>query len=157
MNRVEVAVEGIEEPAWTDRLIDFAQSVLSRQRKDGWDLSFLLCGDETIRSLNAQYRQKDEPTDVLSFELGETVRDEDGSERWAAGDIAISVETLAKNAEYFAVSQDEELRRLVVHGILHLSGLDHIDNEADRPMLVLQEEILKDLSGRRILEEPSTT
>jgi len=157
MNRVEVAVEGIEEPQWLDRFVDFALKVVKHQEKDGWDLSFLLCDDETIRGLNAKYRHKDEPTDVLSFELGEFVRDEDGSERWAAGDIAISLETLEKNAEYFSVSRDEELRRLVTHGILHLSGFDHEDNKADRPMLVLQEKILADLSDRRILEESPNT
>jgi len=153
MNLVEVAVEGVAEPLWLGRLIDFSQRVLEHQGKDLWDLSFLLCDDETMRGLNSQYRGKDEPTDVLSFEFGESVRSEDGSERWAAGDIAISLDTLAKNAEYFDVSEDEELRRLVVHGILHLSGLDHEDNDSRRPMLVLQERILAELSGCRILEE----
>jgi probable rRNA maturation factor len=153
MNRVEVAAEGVSEPAWVGRLIDFALSVLDRLEKDGWDLSFLLCDDETMRGLNAQYRGKDESTDVLSFELGETVPDEDGSKRWAAGDIAVSLDTLRKNAEYFSVSEDEELRRLVVHGILHLSGMDHANNDADQPMLVMQERILAELPDLRILEE----
>ncbi len=157
MNRVEVAVEDIGEPAWIDRLVEFSLRVLAHRGEDGWDLSFLLCGDGTMRSLNSQYRGKDESTDVLSFELGETVEDEDGSERWAAGDIAISLETLKKNAEYFSVSEDEELRRLVIHGILHLSGMDHEDNDAARPMLALQERILADLSDHRIIEESPGT
>jgi len=153
MNRVEVAAEGVPEPAWTDRLAAFALRVLERMEKDGWDLSVLLCDDGAMRDLNARYRGKDEPTDVLSFELGEAFRDEDGSERWAAGDIVVSLDTLKKNAEYFAVSEDEELRRLVTHGILHLSGMDHEDNEADRPMLQLQERILSELADQRIVEE----
>ena len=153
MNRVEATTQSVPEPAWAGRLIVYALRVLDRLEKDGWDLSVLLCDDGTMRALNAQYRGKDEPTDVLSFELGETVQDEDGSKRWAAGDIAISLDTLKKNAEYFAVPEDEELRRLVTHGILHLSGMDHEDNEADRPMLLLQELILAELADLRILEE----
>lgn len=151
MNRVEVAVEGVSEPVWLPRLVSFAEKALTRLGRDGWDLSLLVCDDQTIRSLNAQYRDKDESTDVLSFELGETVMDMELGERWAAGDIAISLDTLAVNASYFGVSQDEELRRLVVHGILHLDGMDHEDNDPSRPMLRLQEEVLADLGEERIL------
>lgn len=153
MNRVDVAFEGIDEPAWTDRLVAFAERALAEEGIDGWDLSILLCGDPTIRDLNARFRGKDESTDVLSFELGETYRDEDGSERCSAGDIAISLDTLRTNAAYFSVDEDEELRRLVVHGILHLSGEDHEDNDPSRPMLRRQEEILGALSGERIIGE----
>ena len=151
MNRVEVAVEGIAEPVWIPALIEFAKRVLIRLGRDGWDLSLLLCDDLTMRGLNSQFRSKDESTDVLSFTLGETVRDEEFGERWAAGDIAISLDMLAKNAAYFEVGEDEELRRLVVHGILHLDGNDHEDNESERPMLRLQEELMTELKGERIL------
>jgi probable rRNA maturation factor len=151
VNRVEVAVEGVHEPVWLPRLATFAEKAIARLGRDGWDLSLLLCDDATIRGLNAQYRDKDESTDVLSFELGETVMDMEFGERWAAGDIAISLDTLAVNASYFGVSQDEELRRLVVHGILHLDGMDHEDNDPSRPMLRLQEELLADLGEEHIL------
>ena len=151
MNRIEVAVEGIEEPAWISAFIAFAGKVLVRLGRDGWDLSFLLCDDATMKSLNSQYRSKDESTDVLSFAPGETVRDEEFGDRWVAGDIAISLDMLAGNAEYFGVSQDEELRRLALHGILHLDGNDHEDNDPERPMLRLQEEIMAELTGERIL------
>lgn len=151
MNRVEVAIEGVSEPVWLPRLTSFAEKAIARLGRDGWDLSLLVCDDATIRALNAQYRDKDESTDVLSFELGEKVMDMELGERWAAGDIAISLDTLAVNAAYFGVSQDEELRRLVVHGILHLDGMDHEDNDPSRPMLKLQEELLADLGEERIL------
>ncbi len=151
MNRVEVAVEGVPEPDWTARLVSFAEKALGRLGRDAWDLSFLLCDDATMRDLNARYREKDESTDVLSFQLGEKVADDELGERWAAGDIAISLDMLAVNAAYFGVSRDEELRRLVVHGILHLDGMDHEDNDPGRPMLRLQEELLKSLNEERIL------
>lgn len=151
MNRVEVAVEGVAEPSWVDRLIAFALRVLAEEGHDGWDLSILLCDDPTIRDLNARYRDKDEATDVLSFELGDSYQDEEGAERYAAGDIALSLDTLRTNAAYFSVDEDEELRRLVIHGILHLGGQDHGDNEPSQPMLRRQEAILSALSGERVI------
>jgi len=147
MNQVEVSVEGIGTPDWLERARSFALSVLDALGKDGWDLSLLLCDDAFIRGLNRQYRDKDEPTDVLSFEQGETYRDPAGEERFLAGDIVVSLDSLRRNADDNGVPRDEELRRLIVHGVLHLSGMDHEDNDPSRPMLVRQEELLKLLSG----------
>ena len=65
-------------------------------------------------------------------------------EWFSAGDIVISVDTLAKNAVEFDVSQDQELKRLLIHGILHLSGMDHSDNSPEQPMLQFQEIVLQD-------------
>jgi probable rRNA maturation factor len=110
----------------------------------------LICGDETIQKLNAQYRSKDEATDVLSFTLGEFIT-EGEERRWLPGDIAISLDTLRENAQYFQIDADEELRRLLIHGILHLDGMDHQSNEANEPMIILQENLLKKLKGERIL------
>jgi probable rRNA maturation factor len=97
MNRIEVSAEEVPLPAWTVQLTDFTQKVLDFLDKDNWDLSVLLCNDPYIRRLNAQYRDKDEATDVLSFTLGETVTDE-GESRYLPGDIVISLETLTENA-----------------------------------------------------------
>jgi probable rRNA maturation factor len=83
---------------------------------------------------------------VLSFFLGETRRG-----RYFPGDIVISLETLEENAAYFKVEPDEELRRLLVHGILHLDGMDHETNEKGESMLQLQEKVLAELAGERIL------
>ena len=91
---------------------------------------------------------------MLSFEQGDRYRDAEGRERFLAGDIVISLDALSRSAEEFGVSPDEELRRLLVHGILHLSGMDHEDNAPSRPMLHRQEEILRALAaegGRAIL------
>jgi probable rRNA maturation factor len=65
----------------------------------------------------------------------------------AGGDIVISLETLAENCRVFGVDMDEELRRLLIHGILHLSGLDHATLAPDEPMLALQERLLAELGG----------
>jgi probable rRNA maturation factor len=147
MNRVEIHAEGLPLPAWSGRLEAFALRVLDRMALKNWDLSVLLCDGKTIQELNTRYRNRAETTDVLSFELGESLS-EAGEERFLPGDIVISLPDLSENAAYFGVSEDEELRRLVVHGILHLDGMDHKENGA---MLNLQETILAELDGEPVL------
>jgi probable rRNA maturation factor len=147
MNEVEISAEGIGTPPWLERARAFALAVLERRGNEGWDLSILICDDAFMRGLNRQYRDKDENTDVLSFEQGDSYRGLEGEERFLAGDIVISLDALARNAEEFGISRDEELRRLITHGILHLSGMDHEDNDPSRPMLLLQEELLRDLAA----------
>lgn len=151
MNRVELDAIGVEEPAWLGRAEAFALKVLDALGLGDWDLSIAFCDDAYMRSLNSRYRGKDEPTDVLSFEQGERFADPELGERFLAGDIVVSLETLAGNAEYFGVARDEELKRLIVHGILHLSGMDHPDNGPEREMLALQEKILAGLPKEPIL------
>jgi probable rRNA maturation factor len=153
VNRVGIHAEEVPFPYWTGALTAFALKVLDFLGKTGWDLSILLCNDAYIRSLNLQYRAKDEPTDVLSFSLGETFPDEEGVTWYLPGDIVISLETLEENARYFQINKDEELRRLVIHGILHLDGMDHEDNDPAQPMLKFQEEVLAVLAGKRIIEK----
>jgi probable rRNA maturation factor len=155
MNRIEVRAEEVPLPEWLDYLTNYIAKVLNILGKNDWDLSVLLCNDACIRRLNSQYRNKDEATDVLSFTLGETYRDEEG-ERFLPGDIVISLETLEENSRYFEVSFDEELRRVIIHGMLHLSGMDHVTNDSGEPMLIFQEELLGRIPGG-ILDGPDGT
>jgi probable rRNA maturation factor len=151
VNKVAFSAEEVPLPAWKAKAKSFILKVLKELDIHNWDLSVLFCGDNYIKTLNSQYRNKDEATDVLSFELGEKIDDGKGGVRCLPGDIVISLETLEKNAAYFKVTQDEELRRLLVHGILHLNHQDHKTNEPGEPMLKLQENILASLAGERIL------
>ena len=138
MNRAELRAEGIPLPTWSKAAHGFILLVLEILDINNWDLSVLFCTNRYIKSLNAQYRQKDEPTDVLSFPLGEM----SPAGRYLAGDIVISLEALEENTRFFRVSEDEELRRLLIHGILHLAGGDHSTNKMEESMLKKQEEIL---------------
>jgi probable rRNA maturation factor len=94
---------------------------------------------------------------VLSFENGASYTDEDGNEWTNIGDIVISLETLPKNAAYFGGTEDAELKRLLVHGLLHLNGLDHGDEhieagkEPECEMLVIQEKLLVELAQEHIM------
>ena len=150
MNRVLFRAEEIPLPPWTRRAGSFIRKVLHKLGLENWELSVLFCSNSYIKSLNAQYRDKDEPTDVLSFPLGETLPGTDGV--YLAGDLVVSLDAMEENARFFSVSADEELRRLLVHGILHLSGEDHATNKAGEPMLKVQEEILAALAKERIQE-----
>ncbi len=157
-NRILVSFEdGMEEPVWLDKVEPFAQKVLESAGFDGEEVSILFCTDSYIHELNKNYRNIDEPTDVLSFENGESYEDENGVSWLAAGDIAISLETLPKNAEYFEVDQAEELKRLIVHGLLHLNGFDHGDEHVEKgvepvcEMLKMQKEILDKLKNEVIM------
>jgi probable rRNA maturation factor len=122
----------------------------------------MFCDDAIIQTLNKTYRNKDEPTDILSFPASDVSftcehvlchapEYETCAVMFYAGDIVISLDTLKENAAYFNVAEDEELRRLIIHGILHLAGGDHRTNNPDEAMLILQEEILSLLKGERIL------
>ena len=153
MNRVALCAEEIPLPEWGKSLKSFARKVLIRLGRDKWDLSILLCGDKTISDLNFRYRGKAEPADVLSFALGDGEEFPGKNRRLTPGDIVISLDTLKENARRFGVSEDEELRRLLIHGILHLHGMDHQSNGEAEPMLRLQERILANLGGERILPE----
>lgn len=159
MNRVLISMQdGLAEPEWIGRAHDFELEVLDKLGFDGKEFSILFCSDSFIQALNKSYRGIDSPTDILSFENGSSYTDEDGAQWLCAGDIIISLDTLPRNSRYFNVSQDEELKRLLVHGTLHLSGMDHGDEhvesgvEPESPMLRKQEKILKELESRTLLQ-----
>lgn len=164
MNRIYISVtEEIDEPSWISSVSSFVERILENQKKDGWELSVLFCHDSFIQQLNKDFRNIDSATDILSFEDGTEYEDDEG--KWySAGDIAISLETFGKNAKEFEVSLDNELKRLLIHGILHLSGMDHGDAHIakdrsfeggsleDKKMLELQEEILLLLDDKVIIK-----
>ena len=149
MNSAAIDWRDCSEPAWLGRAAAFAVKALDAMGMDGWDLSMLFCGEEYMASLNREYRGKEGPTDVLSFELGEWVDGENGR-RYMAGDVVLCLDVLASNAVSFGVTEDEELRRLIIHGALHLAGMDHESNSPDEPMLARQEHLLGVLAEETI-------
>jgi len=156
-NRILVdADESISAPSWIASVEPFMQKVMKFLAIDNTEVSVLFCSDAFIAELNKQYRSVEGPTDVLSFEDGESY-EEDGVAWKEAGDIVISVEMLPKNAVYFEVDQDEELKRLLVHGMLHLNGMDHGEEHVEKgvepvcEMLKLQKKILAALSAEKLI------
>lgn len=155
MNSVEVTIEGVESPPWLNTAAQFCVIVLDALRIDGWEVSLLLCDDSFIHELNRQYRGKDEPTDVLSFAAYADNQEKGFSSPTdyatiTAGDVVVSLDTLKRNSQEFGVSENEELKRLLIHGILHLTGMDHASNSPNEEMLRIQEELMKQMAGETI-------
>ena len=100
----------------------------------------MITGDETIRNLNRQFRDKDVSTDVLSFPDG----DELPTGRVLLGEIAISLDTARRQAETLGHDLRRELCELALHGVLHLVGYDHErdSGKMNRLELKLREELL---------------
>ena len=104
---------------WKKYKIDFekiAYAAILPVHKDS-EVSITLVGDDEIHELNKQYRGMDKPTNVLSFELGDDV---------LLGDIFISLDTVEREAKDARISVPEHVAHMVVHGMLHLQGFDHI-------------------------------
>ena len=157
-NRVLVSVqEDLDSPLWLENVQPFVQKVLEAFNFDGEEISILFCNDSYMQELNSNYRGIDSPTDVLSFENDEEYEDEEG--KWlCAGDIAISLDTLPVNAAYFEQTENDEIKRLLVHGILHLNGYDHEPEHIEKgvepkcEMLVKQENLLKELKNESVIK-----
>ncbi len=106
-------------------------------KENQYEISLLITNDETIHLLNKEYRQKDKPTDVLSFPMEDDIM---------LGDIVISLDTAKNQAQEREINVDREVAFLFIHGLLHLLGYDHETSvEDEKEMFALQEEILKKL------------
>lgn len=99
--------------------------------QQGSELSVLVCDDETIHELNQTYRGKDAPTDVLSFETDMPLVD--GMPR-LLGDIVISIDTARKQARERSHPIAHEVTFLLAHGLLHLLGYDHKNDQDEAQM-----------------------
>jgi probable rRNA maturation factor len=101
-------------------------------------ISVLLTDDSGIRELNRQFRRIDKSTDVLSFPSAEPTGGP--ASRALAGDLAISLETACRQAHAFQHALATEVKVLMLHGVLHLAGLDH---ESDSGQMARRESILR--------------
>lgn len=116
------------------------------------EVSVTFCDNEYIQGLNREYRQKDAPTDVLSFPMynfkeGDAPTDEKSAE---LGDIVLSLEKAYSQAEEYGHSAKREVAFLAVHSTLHLLGYDHETSEEDeRRMFAIQEQIMKKIGISR--------
>lgn len=145
----DITIEVTVDPAGADvsALHVLAERVMRGERvEEGTGLSILITGDSSVREMNRQFLGIDETTDVLSFpdESPGFVEGEGGR---YLGDIAISIDTALRQADDLGHALDAELAHLLVHGILHLCGYDHVDDaEAEARMRQREEFYLGDLS-----------
>jgi len=127
------------------RLRRCGQAVLSAIGESRSELSIALVDDPEIKELNARWRNRRESTDVLSFSQIEG----DFADHRAGllGDVVISVETAAAQAATRHRGLDEVVTRLLIHGVLHLIGHDHVKDEEALLMLAEERRIWRELNS----------
>jgi len=102
----------LDTEAWSS----FANKALNAIGNDASSATIAFVSDKKIRELNKQFRGIDKATDVLSFPAGESIN---------LGDVAVSVDTAAVQAQENGLAFHDEIAQLILHGLLHLSGYDH--------------------------------
>ena len=117
------------------------------------ECSFIFVDNEQIREINANYRQKDAVTDVITFAIEDEMPGEIKIQGIPMprmlGDVFISLPRTREQAECYGHSFERELSFLAVHGCLHLLGYDHIEPEEEKIMFGKQEDVLNALGIRR--------
>ena len=100
------------------------------------EFSITLLGDQEMAELNARYLGRNAPTDVLAFSMG--------TNELPLGDVYVCMDQASRQAREYKISLDEELVRLVVHGVLHVLGHDHPEGSGrfTSPMFKLQERLV---------------
>ncbi|MDJ0919581.1 MAG: rRNA maturation RNase YbeY [Henriciella sp.] len=126
----------IDDPAWAavseiERVSERALEAASRLGGVEGEVSVLLTGNDAIQTLNRDFRGKDQPTDVLSFEAAK-------EDRPFLGDIAVAYQTSARDAEARGLTMPQHLSHLLIHGYLHLIGHDHIEDTDAQEMEALE-------------------
>lgn len=150
----EVKEEHIE---LVEKLLQHAAASLNIE--DGSEVSITFVTNEAIHEINREYRDKDQPTDVISFaleELGEGEIEIVGEDiPRILGDIIISTDRTKEQANEYGHSFERELGFLAVHGFLHLLGYDHMTAEDEKVMFGKQDEILSSFGLGRDFNERS--
>ncbi len=117
------------------------------------ECSFIFVDNEQIREINANYRQKDAVTDVITFAIEDEMPGEIKIQGIPMprmlGDVFISLPRTREQAERYGHSFERELSFLAVHGCLHLLGYDHLEPEEEKVMFGKQEDVLNALGIRR--------
>ena len=147
--------EGIDLPGLAERA---ASATLRDQdlAPEEWEISLLGCDDVRIAVLNAEFREKPTATNVLSWPAQDLAAEEDGGEPWfpepfvpgerdSLGDLALSHDTCAREALAAGKPLCDHLTHLIVHGVLHLLGYDHVREADARLMEAIEVRILADL------------
>ena len=116
-NLIEFYSEEIDFPAIdVERVSRWIAEVVKQHDLELGEITYNFTNDDRILEYNKQYLQHDFYTDLLTFDY-----DHDGV---VSGDIVISLDTVASNAEQYGTDPDEELLRVIIHGVLHLCGID---------------------------------
>jgi probable rRNA maturation factor len=145
--------------AYGELLRKTALACLSQENiKVGCEVNILITDDSSIKDINRQFREIDNPTDVLSFPMADIIEGKITDEGedcdideglLVIGDIVISMETTIKQSEQYGHSAQRELAFLTAHGMFHLLGYDHMESQEEAAMMAKQEAVLDKLGLKR--------
>ena len=140
---MSLEIEGFDDLVNEEEIREYVQKGLEKEYESEAPvyMSLLFTGNDEIQVINREYRDKDQPTDVISFAYHET-EDFDIGPYDTLGDIVISLERVVEQAKEYNHSDKRELFYVLTHGILHLLGYDHIEEEDKKEMRAKEEEIL---------------
>ncbi|WP_315286896.1 rRNA maturation RNase YbeY [Tannerella forsythia] len=114
---ITYTTEDVKMPVFPKRKTSaWIKSVAALHGKTVGDIAYIFCSDEKILDVNRMYLQHDYYTDIITFDYSE--------DNMISGDLFISLDTVRTNAEKFTVAYDSELYRVIIHGVLHLCGID---------------------------------
>ena len=146
---VEITRRGPGKKFPSGTLKKIGEAILILAGRADAELSLALIGNPEMQRLNAQYRGKNYPTDVLSFPIEEAFP----STRRQLGDVVISVEKARQQARERGHEHQDEMVALLIHGIVHLLGYDHERSAKDaRVMKRLENKIYRQLCERGLLK-----
>lgn len=165
---VKVLIENLQEEVAPDEALKarMTEALIKCAALEGFEspseVSVMLVDDDEIREINKEQRGIDKATDVLSFPIvdmheGTILSDEGDVDmeegRLLLGDIVISMETMKRQAGEYGHSIERELCFLATHGMFHLLGYDHGDEEEERIMIGKQEQVLASMGLERDEEQ----
>lgn len=102
------------------------QAAIKEEGASAGEISVVFCSAKYLLELNRKYLNHDYDTDIITFDDTEG----EGTDRIISGDLTISIDMVRKNADYYGVTFETELKRVIIHGVLHLLGYDdHTENE----------------------------
>lgn len=117
IDKIQILCDGVELPSVDfEKISNWIVEVAKSHNKIVGTLTYIFCNDEKIIEVNRQFLQHDYYTDIITFDYSRG--------KLISGDMFISLDTVLSNSDMLGVSYDSELHRVIIHGVLHLCGID---------------------------------
>lgn len=148
MNKVSYINQTTEKIKELPTMKKVIRHALKKENVNNAEFNIIFVNNDRIKEINREYRKKDSVTDVISFAFEDNVDFVDDTYR-LLGEIYISIDKAREQAVEYGHSELRELSFLAIHGLLHLLGYDHMEEEEEKIMIQKQEEILNEIGIKR--------